>query len=216
VAALGLERVKETISSRATLIALVRPTSESRPPVLDRFRFRETTAGDGPLYARDIGTDSPGSFRARLTQSTRCFVVEDGGRLVHATWMTRRGAWTREVRGYFRPPPGEAYVYESYTRPEARGHGIYPFALLNIAAWLAARRVHRVWIAIEADNPSSLRAVAKAGFEPAFEISYRRLFGHLSVGAPVGELAHECAECFVAKTGWKKLQASSAHQRSKG
>ncbi len=146
--------------------------------------FRELDTSDGPRYAADIGTDSATTFRARLSEETRCFAVLSEGRIVHATWMTTFAAWTREVAGYLRPPPQDAYVYESFTRAEVRGRGVYPFALKAIAARLAGDGIKTVWVAAEASNAASLRAVSKAGFERRFSITYKRSLGRLEVGRP--------------------------------
>ncbi len=178
VARLAWTRLREAVSSRDAIIVLVRDTAGD-PVELDGYELREGRPEDGPLYARDIGTDSPWTFRGRLTENTRCFVVVHEDRFVHATWMTARAAWTREIRRYLLPPAGDAYVYESFTHPSARGHGVYPFALKGIAAALARRGLRRVWVAVEKDNPASIKAVEKAGFGPVCEVSYRRLVGTL-------------------------------------
>jgi RimJ/RimL family protein N-acetyltransferase len=148
--------------------------------------FRAATEDDASRYAKDIGTDSVRSFRSRLSAATRCFVVERDELLVHSTWATTAAAWTRELRRYIKPPPGDAYVHESYTRPEVRGQGVYPFALTNICATLGPEGIRRVWVAVEGDNPASIRAVTKAGFEPAWRLPYRRRVGVLRFGQPTG------------------------------
>lgn len=176
LAALAWARWKEAITSHDTLIVLARDTGED-PPSLNGYELREARPEEGPKYAREVGTDSPWTFRSRITEDTRCFVVVHEGRFVHATWMTARAAWTREIRRYLLPPAGDAYVYESFTHPSVRGRGVYPFALRGIAAVLAGRGLKRVWVAVERHNPSSLRAVEKAGFAPVWEISYRRRIG---------------------------------------
>jgi len=196
VAALAIARLKEWVASGQVLLFFVRAASgeaEARPGL----ELRGATAADADRYARDIGTDSPTTFRSRLSDGTRCFVVEADGRFVHATWMTTAAAWTRELGRYFQPPPGDAYVYESFTRPEVRGQGVYPFALTTIAAALAARGTKRVWVGVEADNTASLRAVTKAGFERSFEVAYRRRWGRLSVSEPTGPGAEECRDCLA-------------------
>jgi GNAT superfamily N-acetyltransferase len=182
LSALAWTRLKEVISSHDTLIVLARDTAEEFPS-LNGYELREARPEEGPAYARDVGTDSPWTFRKRITEATRCFVVVHRDRFVHATWMTARAAWTREIRTYLLPPAGDAYVYESFTHPTARGRGVYPFALRGIAAVLSGRGVKRLWVAVEEHNPQSLKAVEKAGFAPVWEISYRRRFGtfHLEV-----------------------------------
>jgi hypothetical protein len=178
-------RIREAIASTDRLRFFRRDlTEDAVMPVREELRFVEATALDGDRYARDIGTDSPGTFRRRLTSGTRCFLVVSDEVLVHATWLTTTAAWTREIRRYLRPPAGNAYVFESFTRSDARGRGTYPFALKCIVATLSGSEIDRVWVAVEGHNEASLRAVTKAGFVESFEVGYRRRWGRLIVTAP--------------------------------
>ena len=180
VLALGKERVRQYISSSEELIILARSSGGS-PPASDDLRFQDATAADGTRYAREIGTDSPSTFAARLSDNTHCFLVSSGEKILHATWVTTRAAWTREVHGYFVVPPGDCYVYESFTRSDARGKGVYPFALKSICAWASDEGLRKIWVGVEATNGASLRAVGKAGFEPELSITFRRNVGRLEV-----------------------------------
>lgn len=182
---LAAQRVREWMSSSDELVFLIRPTG-GEAPSHDSLTFAQATDDDAGKYARDVGTDSAATFRGRLSERTQCFLVYSGDQIVHATWVTTAAAWTRELRSYAVPPGGDAYVYESFTRIEARGRGAYPFALLNIASVLAGRGLKRVWVGVEAHNEPSLRAVAKAGFEESFRIRYRRRLGRLYVDQPAG------------------------------
>ena len=189
IAGLAVDRFKENLASSETLIVFVRSSAGERRPV-EGATLRKATSKDAERYAHDIGTDAAGTFARRLSDFTRCYVVEIGGTFMHATWTTTRAAWTRELRAHFRPPPGDAYVFESFTRSDARGKGLYPFALREICHELGTEGILRVWVAVEVDNVPSLRAVAKAGFDEAWRITYRRRLGILNVGRPVGEGAH--------------------------
>lgn len=195
VISLVRQRLREEIHSGDTLLFLVRDATpmEREGPGL---RFKRADASDAERYARDIGTDSATTFRSRLTGGTRCFIVEDASKILHASWVTTEKAWAREIRGYLIPPPGGAYVYESFTRADARGRGIYPSALVNIISVLARERLNEVWIAVEADNAPSRRAIEKAGFVFAFELSYRRRWGRLTLDPPQGPRA-EVGRAFV-------------------
>ncbi|MDQ3620039.1 MAG: GNAT family N-acetyltransferase [Actinomycetota bacterium] len=183
---LSSDRLVENLSSSETLIVFVRPAAGERRPV-EGAALRRAGAEDAERYERDIGTDAAETFARRLSETTRSYVVEAEGRFLHASWIATRAAWTRELRAYFRPPPGDAYVFESFTRSDARGRGIYPFALREICHELSTEGFARLWVAVEVDNPSSLRAVTKAGFEEAWRITYRRRLGSLTVGPPVGD-----------------------------
>lgn len=183
VAAGLVGRFSENVTSDDALLFLARPASPEKAPV-PGVSFFVADAEDGARYARDIGTDSPTTFKERLSAHTRCFLAAEGDRLLHASWVTTCAAWTRELRCYVRPPAGSGYVYESFTGPSARGRGIYPAALRSMASWLAEREIGGMWVAVEADNPPSLRAVTKAGFTERFVVRYTRRAGRLTIDLP--------------------------------
>lgn len=198
MAALALTRLEEALHSDDVLTFLVRDTGGTLPR-RDGFTFREAKRSDAAIYARDIGTDSAGTFRARLGGSTRCYVVESAGRLVHATWTTTSAAWTRELQRYFVCPQGDIYIFESYTRPEMRGRGVYPLAIASMAAVAGESGRSRMWVGIEGHNPASYRAVTKAGFRDAFRVAYARRLARLTVGDPTGPLADVGRACIVPR-----------------
>jgi GNAT superfamily N-acetyltransferase len=185
VLSLAGSRVKEWFSSSDDLVMFVRDAVPGAPQ-RDDLTFAPAVPADGGRYANDIGTDSAATFAARLSDDTHCFLVSDGETLLHASWVTTAGAWTRELRAYLVPPTGDAYIYESFTRADARGRGVYPFALAHILEWAAAAGIARVWVAVEEHNPPSLRAVAKAGFQEAFRLPFSRKLGRLRIGSATG------------------------------
>ena len=200
VLALTSARVREFIRSHDELTFYVRPAEGGPEDVPEKWRdLRLETAGSqhAEAYGEQIGTDSPITFRRRLTPETRCFLVLRETKIVHSSWVTTRGSWVREVRRYFRPPAQDAYVYESFTRAEVRGRGVYPFALVHICKRLAAEGTHRVWVGVESSNQASQRAVAKAGFEPGFRVSYRRLMGLLKLDRAAVSDGETCTDCLV-------------------
>ena len=187
---LAVHRLAEAWHSENDLILNVRPAAPLERPG-EGLTFRRAGPQDGARYARDIGTDTEKSFRARLAPDVMCFVVEDDERLLHSSWVTTTGAWTREIRSYLCPAKGDGYVYESFTRADARGRGIYPFALAGIVTTMAVEGVRSVWVGVEADNVPSRKAIAKAGFEEAFTLHYERRFGRLTVAEPKGPRAEQ-------------------------
>ncbi len=173
-----VQRIREAIWSQDELIVWCRDTGGERPS--GALTLRRAGPEDAEAYAREIGTDSAKTFLKRLGPGTWCYLVEEEDRLVHSSWVTTRRAWTREIRAYVSPPEGEAYVYESFTRPEVRGRGVYPSALRGIAADLAEVGEH-LWVMVEADNPASIRSVVKAGFEKWGSLAVKRRFGRLDL-----------------------------------
>ncbi|HEX2195362.1 MAG TPA: GNAT family N-acetyltransferase [Actinomycetota bacterium] len=175
--------MREWVRSEDELVVLARAAAAETPPFRHDpgLTVRRATAADGDLYARVIGTDSAATFRRRLDASTHCFLVHLGADLLHASWVTTSAAWTREVRAYIVPPRGDAYVYESFTHPDARGRGVYPFALAGVCEWAAGAGIATVWVAVEEDNAPSFKAIRKAGFEPSFSLRYARRVGRLTL-----------------------------------
>ncbi len=86
-----------------------------------------------------------------------------------------------ETRRYLHPPDGVIYIFESFTRPQARGRGIFAFAIEAICTDFPEREV---WIASTAGNRPSLRAIEKAGFSPRFEVLVRRRLGRTRLQQP--------------------------------
>jgi ribosomal protein S18 acetylase RimI-like enzyme len=194
---LTADRVRGAWASEETLILLVREAG-SLERAAQGLVFRRAEGKDAARYASDVGTDSGTTFTRRLADDVTCFIVEDGRKILHASWVTTSAAWTREVQALLAPPPGDAYVYESFTRADARGRGIYPFALAGMVTELAARGIERVWVGVEASNEPSRRAIAKAGFEEGFQIRFSRRHGKLRLDRPRGPLADE-GELFLLR-----------------
>ena len=193
---LTVDRIRELAASDDRLIAHSLVVGDMPPTSTPQdLVFKTADSSDGAAYARDIGTDSAITFGWRLAGGGLCFVVLKRDLIVHATWGTYSSAWTRELQRYFCPPGGDLYVYESYTRPEVRGWGVYTFALRQIATWAAENATKRLWVAVEHDNPASLKAVAKAGFVPAFEVAFKRRMGRLTVSPPMGPRVGDCRGC---------------------
>jgi hypothetical protein len=180
-----LARAPDTLFSRGRLLFFARVTAgEPRHAARPGLELRRATPDDGARYEMCVGTDSARTFARRLTAETDCYIVVAGDDILHASWVTRGAAWTREVRRYVVPRPGDAYVYESFTVTGARGRGIYPFALTGICMSLSQRDTTMLWVAIEDRNLASLRAVTKAGFEVQTEVSYSRRMGVTTVRPP--------------------------------
>ena len=208
VLAEGAGRIRSWFSSSGLLVFLVAPAEpdpERRddeqlrpaPPAVarDDLILHQAAPSDARSYAREIGTDSPSTFTGRLSTDTWCFLVSDRATrtLMHASWVTTGSAWTRELDRYVVAPERAAYTYESFTRPEARGRGIYPYTLRSMKAWAADSDLRELWVAVEASNAPSLKAVAKAGFVEAFRVPVSKKLGRTTVGPPQGPRASEAA-----------------------
>lgn len=166
--------------SSETLILFVRSAVGAPPQTRTDLELRAATWADAETYARDIGTESPASFKRRLAHDVRCFLVMSDGRAVHSSWVTTTAAWTREIDAYITPPPGDAYLYESFTASDQRGRGIYPFALGSILHLLGRDGIAELWVGVESSNAPSIRAIRKGGLEEGFRLPYGRRQGRVT------------------------------------
>lgn len=168
------------------LVVLERPAGGSPidPPGIE---IREAGTEDAAAYERDIGTDLTATVTRRLEgPGSSCWVALQPSRIVHASWVATQKAWVGEADRFFIVPPGDAYIYESFTAPDMRGRGVYPAVLATISSTLGPRGISKLWIAAESANRSSLRAIEKAGFTRSFEVGVRRRWGSAQVTVPEG------------------------------
>lgn len=103
---------------------------------------------------------------ARVRQGSRRFVLERGGELRSAGWVTRSdrmlvGELGRAVH-LARPA---VWIWDCATPPAHRGRGYYAALLRGICARFAGEHVV---IFARADNEPSLRGIRKAGFTETF------------------------------------------------
>ena len=193
--------MRSAIGSGTTLIFLARGPGSDPPATTTSIRVAEAT--DADVYARDVGTDSPRTFVDRLDPTTRCYLALHDRRIVHATWVTSSAAWIGEIRRYFVVPERSLYIYESFTSPDVRGRGIYPEVLRHIAADARREGSTELWIGVGDTNAPSLRAIDKAGFARAFDISARRRWGRVEIRSTAGPRAAVADE--VIREGWPDI-----------
>ena len=134
--------------------------------------MRWATTGDTDVHAELLGGDPSPPLADRLSDANRCYLALEEGCALHATWCSTTATWTEELQTYLAPPSGDAYIYESFTRADARGRGVYPMVLRSIAALLHREGIRRLWVGVEETNLASVRAIRKGGFEDAFAISF--------------------------------------------
>jgi hypothetical protein len=108
------------------------------------------------------GRPDPRLASERFARGDRCVIAVDGaGAVPHSRWVTSIPTPIPELRMSIRPRPGEAYFYDGYTRPEARGGGLDGVVRRSIFDMLRADRCRRVYSYVRGDNKPGLRAAAR-------------------------------------------------------
>jgi ribosomal protein S18 acetylase RimI-like enzyme len=141
----------------------------------------------GPERAQETALAGP-DWAERWAHGDRCYGGWRDGQLVHHSWVTRNDSYIAEIRGWVKPGSDEAYIYDCFTDGSCRGLGIFPAVLSTVSGILFDQGVRRVWIAVEAENLSSRKAIERAGFRLACTVSYSRLAGsvHTDIRAENG------------------------------
>jgi GNAT superfamily N-acetyltransferase len=101
----------------------------------------------------------------RFGQGLRFLVLMLGDRPVASTWIVPGGQarYIDELGWRFPLAPTEFWVRDVFVSPGARGHGIFA-TFIDLIASGGADPCTIVWSDVDADNPGSLRAHARAGF----------------------------------------------------
>lgn len=149
--------------------------AEIRPRVPAEFREVGPECVDA-LGAAMGGQDAP-NIGPRFAGKRRCFAACMGGQIVSYGWVSQSDECIGEQEREIKLQPREAYVWDCATVPAFRNRGLYGALLRYIASTLKREGVRRVWVGTSTSNTASLHAFRTAGFEPALDIIYLRLFG---------------------------------------
>jgi GNAT superfamily N-acetyltransferase len=130
--------------------------------------FAAAITTDIGAMARLAGFD-PAEVRARLDGGHRPYVASLDGIPAGYGWVAGTGATIGELGVSFVLPRGDRYLWDFATLPAWRGRGLYPHLLQRIMTAETAR----LWIIHAPENRASCRGIAKAGFAPVGELSFR-------------------------------------------
>lgn len=119
---------------------------------------------------------------ARLQEGCHIYTHVRDGKLLHYGWLIERQekSTLTEVGQDYYPPPDAALLFDYYSRPEARGKGLYRASLcqmLHDAALIPGTR--RVLIAVLADNGPSRHTIEKIGFSYLYSFFKKTGFGRI-------------------------------------
>ena len=113
--------------------------------------------------------------RARLRRGHHCYVARHAGRVVHALWVGFGRVWVPYLGCWLELEPGEAYLYQSWTRPEYRRKGIALARAVTALEELRKAGYRRAFAAIMPRAATVLRPPRLLGRAPCGIIGYYRL-----------------------------------------
>ncbi len=135
-------------------------------------------AGNESAEALGLAMGTAGALPAlkRLAAGRRCFAARVDGQVASYCWVSTDAECIGEMEHEIRLPAGEAYIWDCATLPAYRGKHLYVALLTYITHRLQEEGLRRVWIGSSLDNIPSIKAFARAGFQPVMAVYYARLF----------------------------------------
>jgi GNAT superfamily N-acetyltransferase len=110
----------------------------------------------------------PGTARreiaGRLRSGDLCFVARHQGRIVAAAWVAVRPVWVPFLGCRIDVTPDEAHIYDKFTLPAYRGHGIANAVRTHHLRHMQRAGMRRATGAVLPENVSSLRDDGRGGF----------------------------------------------------
>ena len=146
------------------------------PRVMPRIpvTFGEVSAEFSESLTRAMGLPTADEICRRQSTGRRCFAAWDGDQIVTYGWLSRGRECVGELEREFRFPPDDGYIWNCATLPAYRQQGLYSALVGYMAGQAREQGAPRVWIGAARANVSSWRGFARAGFQPAIELTYAR------------------------------------------
>jgi GNAT superfamily N-acetyltransferase len=119
---------------------------------------------------------------SRLGAGERVFTCADGGRLLHSAWLAERvGRTPSGVGNNVNMPPNSYVLWDSYTHPGARGHGLQKASIRVRAEYARALGASVILVNVYADNASSRNNIEKLGFRYFGSMTRRWTLGRANI-----------------------------------
>jgi GNAT superfamily N-acetyltransferase len=112
----------------------------------------------------------------RLDRGCRCFGAWLGGELAGYGWLSTEREWIGELELEITPDRNEGYIWNCFTLPDHRRHGVLRALLAGIRTRAHEDGLHRLWIgsvAIPAE-----KAFGQSGFTPALVFASEVIIGY--------------------------------------
>ena len=155
------------------MINLDEPTPVITPLVPTMFR-RVGTEFISEL-ASIMGADSSAEILKRFESGRRCYTAWVEGKLAAYGWVSPQEEFIGELNLRIRLVPGEVYIWNCFTVPAFRQHGLYSALLTYIITELRVEQLCRAWIGADLDNIASQRGIARAGFHYIADLVIERV-----------------------------------------
>jgi SAM-dependent methyltransferase len=124
-----------------------------------------------------IGEEISREIQLRFSRGDRCLAVRAAdGTLLHTRWLTANPTHIPEIDRYVVPQNGQLYMFDGYTRAEARRCGVDSAMRLYIFRLARDEGMRQLLSYVHSENPAGLKAAQKLQSEVG-KVSYVTLLG---------------------------------------
>ncbi len=122
------------------------PDAVSQParPVPAAIELGELGSGEADRYLAFRPDSDPEEVMRRMAEGDRCHVARVEGRIVAARWVARREAWLPYLGVVMPLTEGDGYLYDAYTTPAWRRHGLSAAVTFHAVRRLRAEGCRRI------------------------------------------------------------------------
>jgi GNAT superfamily N-acetyltransferase len=128
-----------------------------------------------PLEFGFVTHEDTSEARRRLARGDRCFAAWSGSEIVSTRWLAEERGYIAYLDRWLALGQKDVYLYEAYTHPAHRGHGVSAAAFTRLVHVLAAEGRQRVVAAVLSENHAGRRAYEKVGYRRIGSVGYVKL-----------------------------------------
>jgi hypothetical protein len=161
------------------LVVAAREIDQGPPPARARLalEFEYLTLDGLGEYMRLRPDANAAEVERRLRAGRRCALARHRGEIVSVRWLSTDVAEIDYLGLAFEVPPGVLYLYDYYTSPSARRHGIAAARWSILHEEYRRARVRRLIGAIMPENTGGRGAVSSAAYRTVGTVGCVRLPG---------------------------------------
>ena len=124
------------------------------------------TGKDLPAYHQFRPDQNMTLIQGRLERGDRCYVAWHEGRIVHAAWVCTKDIYDPYLRRTLLLQPGDIRIYDSYTLPAYRRHGLAHTRGIHVLRQYQEEGFRRSTAIVALENKGSLGEVKVLGYHP--------------------------------------------------
>ena len=150
------------------VIVFSRPIDESLPQIHSSFQIKITPLQDKDLpdYHRLRPEQPPRMIRKRIADGDQCFLVWSEGRIVHSGWVATQKKSDPYLRCTLILQPGEIFLYDHYTHPSYRSHGLAQARDIYLLQRYRQEGYRRSIAVVAIENKPAFRPFEAIGYRP--------------------------------------------------